>query len=317
MKRSFAGLLLLCLVALPFTGLMAAAPRMINSPEDLAMLASDPEGSFALGQDIDMQAIDWQPFAFRGSLDGRGYSIRNLRVTRPGTDGPQSIDGNHKRYDTEYIGLFSALEEAEIRDLHLENLSLSLTTQGNCFAGGIAGSATRSNITGCSVSGRVYVAQEGPIGGVAGIVGFGSGKITDCSVDVELVFIGDKKGVSCEQFLGGIISNGFADLEGCRVKMRGWASVRGYAHNGGLVGMYHVFTRHGDKHDGYVRDCEVDATIRFYERNTKDRRAYCKPYLGEKLHKTVTVKGNRTIHFEGKESRNYKQPLLPKDYQLP
>lgn len=317
MRPLIAVLMLLVTVCIPLLPLAETPVRLIASAEDLLAIRDDPGGSYALSADVDLAGISWQPLPFRGRLDGGGHRILNLYVSGAGDDRPPSVDGNHKKYDTGYAGLFSVVEDALIENLHIDGMLVALRTSGNCFAGGLAGRAENSTIRGCSVRGKVHLHQEGPIGGVAGLVGFGSGSISSCQVDVELVFVGDTKGVTCEQFLGGIVSNGYADIEGCDIRLRGYASVRGYVHNGGIVGMYHLYTKHGDKHEGHVRGCTVDAEIRFYERNAKDRRAYCKPYLGEKLHKTVEVKGNKTLHFEKKEYRRFKKLVLPEGYAEP
>lgn len=309
MKKLFHGLLALCLL-LYLSAFAQPAAVEIRDAAGLAAIARDPGGRYALAQDIDMQGIPWTPIPFRGELDGQGHTLYNLQITSVGPDQAKTIDGNHKRYTTDFAALFSVVEDARITNLHLLGVDVLIEGANNCFGAGLAGYAENTQITGCSVTGRIHVMQKGKMGGVGGLVGFGSGLIADSKADVELLFASTTPRIRCEQFLGGLIAVGYPDILRNSVKLSGYASVRGYAHNGGLIGMYHYHPKHGGKHQGYVQDNQVDATIRFFEQGG-DRRAYSKPFLGEKLHKTVEVTGNREIRFESKESKNYKKLLLP------
>jgi hypothetical protein len=53
----------------------------ISTPEGLAAIADNPDGSYILSGNIDMKGIDWTPLSFSGRLDGDGYTIYNLSVT--------------------------------------------------------------------------------------------------------------------------------------------------------------------------------------------------------------------------------------------
>lgn len=314
-------LILFFLCCLLLTGLYPAGaaqqgPIPLATAADLAGIRDNPAASYVLTRHINLAGVNWVPIPFSGRLDGGGYSIYNLRIQAPGPDRAEAVDGNHKRYDTRFAGLFSVVRGAEISNLHLRNIQLDVTTEDNCFAAGLAGFAEDTAITNCSVTGRIRLTQSAKMTGVGGLVGFGLVQVKDSKADVELVFVDTNKRVKCEQFLGGILACGYGDIEGCTVKLQGYASVFGYVHNGGLVGMYHVHRKADEKRKGYVKGCSVDAFITFFERND-NRRAYSKAYLGEKLNKLVKLSDNQTIAFQSKEVRKYKTPLLPEKDENP
>lgn len=311
MKRLALLVLTAALWGLALFALAEGAPIAINSPETLAAIAKDPQGDYVLTDDIDMAGIDWIPIAFNGTLDGGGHTIYNLKITGIGLDLANTYDGNRKKYETCFAALFSVVKGAAIKDLKLLNVSVSVTTDKiNCFAAGLAGLAEDTVITGCSVQGRVYLYQTRNMCGVAGLVGSGHGIIAGCSADVELVIVDGDRNMKTEEFMGGILGAGYFDVINCDVKVTGYASVHGYVHNGGIIGMHKVYTNADRTRTGYVKGCSADARITFFEHNT-DRRAYCKPIVGEVLNKYLDVSDNTVIAFAGKETRDYNTVLLP------
>lgn len=282
----------------------------ISTPEELAAIADNPGGSYILSGNIDMKGIDWTPLSFSGRLDGDGYTIYNLSVTAPGPDSALTYDGNLKEYETCFAGLFSVVRDAEIKNLNLIGVRVNISTDKHCFAAGLAGFAEDTVIINCSVNGRVSLYQTGIMCGVGGIVGFGHGTISGCSSETELVFIDGDTSIKCEEFLGGILACGYTDIENCSIKLRAYASVQGYVHNGGITGMYYVYNRAEKARPGYVRNNSVDAEIYFYEDN-RDRRAYCDAYVGERLSSYLTIADNITINYKNGETFDYSKYLLP------
>jgi hypothetical protein len=292
-------------------------PTTVDSPQALAAIANDPYGNYVLTKDINMAGVDWAPIEFYGTLDGAGHSLYNLKITKVGQGKARTADGNLKKYDTYFAALFAVVKGAAIKDLNLMNVSVSVTTDKiNCFAAGLAGLAEDTNITGCGVQGRVYLYQNRYMCGVAGLVGSGYGTISGCSADVELVIVDGNRAIKCEEFLGGILGAGYFDIDHCTVKLTGYASVHGYVHNGGVMGMYKIYTAKDRKHAGHVQNCSADARITFFEHNN-DRRAYCKAIIGEKLNKSLDVSNNTVISFESHETRDYNTVLLPEMCQSP
>lgn len=286
-----------------------SGPTEITDAQGMLAIADDPAGSYVLAADIDMTGVDWLPIPFSGTFDGAGHVLYNLSITHVSEDTSITYDGRHRGYYSVYASLFSFVKNATIKNLTLLNEKVNVSTDQPCFAAGVAGHMEYSEITDCSVSGRIFVQATSKQCGVGGIAGFGNGLIQNCDLDVELTVVAVNPDVKCEQYLGGVLANGYADIDGCSVTLAGYASVHGYAHNGGLVGLDDINPRNR-KHSGYVKNCTVDASISFYE-DTDDRRAYCRPYLGEKQNETVVVSANETVRFESSESKDFSRPILP------
>ena len=128
-------------------------------------------------------------------------------------------------------------------------------------------------------------------------------------MDAQITLVTINPEQYCEEYLGGVLANGSADVEKCRVKLAGYSSVRGYVHNGGLVGLSDI-NPENKRYFGFVRDCSVDAVISFFE-DVEDRRAYCRAYVGEIQNGDLVVAGNETVRFESLESKDYSRILLP------
>lgn len=126
----------------------------INSPEDMLQLHKIPNGYFKLQKDIDMSAYStgdgWQPVAeFSGKIDGRGYIIKNLTVSRA---------------SDRFCGLFGKVKDgAKINNLKLENVNIS----GGEYTGAIAGTCS-GTVMNCTVTGNVS-SQSSNVGGVFGL----------------------------------------------------------------------------------------------------------------------------------------------------
>lgn len=290
----------------------------VRTPEELAAVAADPYGSYYLDGDLDMTGTDWTPFAFFGHFDGRGHTIYNLRADRTGDITAETVDGNAKVYSTVFAGLFSLLDGADVRGLTLRGVDITVDTARNCYIGGIAGFFRNSLISGCSVlDARLTqtsrcVPGEGHekkscVGGVGGIVGFGSGSISDCTADVTLVFDDEcDRTLRIEQFMGGILACGNALISNCSVTISGWDACHGYAHNGGLVGMFYSF----DKSEARpISGTGITGAITFFEDNA-DRRAYCESFVGEMLTWT-SLSENAVNGFERNEIYDYSAVLRP------
>ena len=236
-----------------------------------------------------------------------------MTVTAPGAETRTTRDGNLKPYDTRFAGLFSVLEGAELRDVHLKGAYVSVETEAHCFAAALAGYMDHSSLSGCSVEGRVDMVGHAVMVGVGGLVGYGCGSVTDCRADVELFFEDRCFERRCEQFMGGVLACGVADIERCTVDIAGYDSCHGYVHNGGLVGMYYLCGMSYPYCS--VSENYVSGFIRFFEDNT-DRRAYCAPYRGEFLTGLRRYEGNSN-DFQRLETFDYSRVLLPESCEAP
>jgi uncharacterized protein YjdB len=311
MKRLSAALLCLILL-LTFPPAARAegtdAPAVITDAPGMLAIAQHPEGSYVLGADIDMSGVNWVPIPFSGSFDGAEYTLCNLRITQPCAETRITYDGRHRGYHTVFAALFSGVS-GSVKNLNLLNETIDITTDQPCFIAGIAGMLLGGSIEHCSVAGRMKIVSTAGQCGAGGIAGFGKGLISGCNTDAEITIVAVNPAAYCEEYLGGVLANGFADVEDCVVKLAGYTSVRGYVHNGGVVGLSDV-NPENKRYFGYVRGCSVDAAISFYE-DVADRRAYCRAIVGEIQNDDLVVSGNETEFFDSIESKDFSRPLLP------
>jgi hypothetical protein len=178
----YEGTFSLCDVKAPKVSIVSKAPQKdasgvyhISEAGHILWLSQNCNGSssftgekFALTQDIDMKLYPMLPiggndvgvsdntssFAFSGTFDGNGYSIKNLNI--------QSKNDN--------VGLFGVLRGGVIKNLQLQGGYIS----GNNYVGGIAGYSHGSTIADshCNVT---VVSKGGSVtGGVVGCLASGS-----------------------------------------------------------------------------------------------------------------------------------------------
>lgn len=282
--------------------------QRIRTVEDLLAIAEDPAGSYLLVEDLDMTGVEWKPLDFSGTFDGAGHAILNLELTQVGDTRAEAYDGNRKAYDASYAGLFGTLQNAEIINLKLLNVRGVLETDEPVFMGGLAGYMYESTITECTVTGNMELRAHNQIFGIGGLIGFGSGWVNGCNVDVTLTCTDTDAATKDEQFLGGVYSTGFIDVVDTIVNVDGYASEHGYAHNGGIVGMY---LQHplGTGRTGWIIRNTVSGKITFFEDNA-DRRAYCAPFAGEILVASHNMYENMQ-YFTRDERWSFDQELRP------
>ena len=110
---------------------------------------------FSLEADIDMTqwiaennpSQGWLPIStFCGKFNGNGHTISNLWINRKGN----------------FIGLFGWCDNADIRNLKLENADII----GSMETGGIIGFCSNTNITSCVFKGKISGARN--LGGICG-----------------------------------------------------------------------------------------------------------------------------------------------------
>ncbi len=313
--KKLIGLVLALVLLLPVPVYAAEdAPVQIHTVKELMDIRKDPAGSYILMEDLDMSGIAWPAIDFTGSFDGNGHAILNLTLTQWGEQKPESYDGNRKAYKTAYVGMFSTMVDAQVKNLKLLNVRAMITIGEPCFLAGIAGYAENSTITDCTVTGMLELQAHDRMFGVGGLVGYGSGSIINCTADVTLICTDIDRTTRDEQFLGGIYATGFMDVKDCTVTIDGYVSEHGYAHNGGVVGMYMEYP-FGQGKKGYVTGNQVTGKITFFENNT-NRRAYCEAIIGEALVSKYVLDKNKK-DFKRDERFEYDKVLLPNMCQAP
>jgi len=233
------------------TAVTSGTKYKISSAEDLAQLATivnsgvDTTGvTFVLEKDIDLSQWcanngDWIPIgdtskSFKGTFDGNGHTISNLKIDAP---------------TKSYQGLFAKANGAEIKNVGIENCSVkgmsyvsalvadansclvknchvsgNLTGEGTNNVGGIAATFARGNIIDCYATGNVSGATS--VGGITGYI-HDSSNISNCYSTSNI------KGTSQ---VGGVRGFSSAQTDSCYFT----GSVTGTSSVGGLYGVYYV-----------------------------------------------------------------------------
>lgn len=166
------------------------ANLLIVNSERLVNISKDPNRAYQLKADIDMSGKSWTPFDFSGSIEGNGFTIKNLSV--------ETSKGN--------LGVFLSLK-GTIKNVNFENLSIVSTSYDDVFVGGVC-SLLEGTIDNVTITGKVD-GDAGFVGGVAGRII--SGKISNCknyaNVSAKSTLDGGCCGGIVGQFNGGEISN--------------------------------------------------------------------------------------------------------------
>ncbi len=190
--------------------------------QTLGFDAGTADDTINLSADLDCDGIDFSPLypgTFTGTFDGRGHSVENLDVNRP---------GNY------LVGFFSSTNGAAIRNLVLE----SGTVIGSNATGALVGKATATTVT--NVVSHVDI--QSPGSNVGGLIGQIDNPDTTLIQDVSVT--GDVTVASGGWYVGGVIGylavtdNDSVVLR--RVSHTGAVAVTGGTRTGGFIGGAHV-----------------------------------------------------------------------------
>ena len=131
-------------------------PLIITNAEQLNKIRQDLTAHYKLGANIDLSTItNWEPIGteenpFTGTLDGDGYTISNLKINS----------------SNNIIGLFGYIYKSDIKNLTLQNYSI--TTYGSSI-GSLVGISNTSTITNVSAIGNIYYGTNSSwVGGLVG-----------------------------------------------------------------------------------------------------------------------------------------------------
>ena len=112
-------------------------PYLISDRKSLASIQNNLSAYYQLTKDIDLGEEEFVPIGtFTGVLDGAGHTIKNLKQNRT----------------VPYAGLFSQTNGATIKNLMLENVSITSTQQQ---VGGLVGYMQGGRLKGCGVQGAI------------------------------------------------------------------------------------------------------------------------------------------------------------------
>ncbi len=183
--------------------------QIIRSAKDLEKIRSNPNGYFKLSGNLDMSvyttAEGWEPIdQFNGTLDGRGYTIKNLKIHRPSTD---------------TIGLFKNVNStARITNLKFENVDIQGAGYVGVLAGSCAGSVSYVKVLSGTVNGNTNYT-----GGLVGSLA--SGTISNCTVKLERI--------SANSYAGGLVGMMYS---GTLQQSKATTTILGTESLGGAVG---------------------------------------------------------------------------------
>jgi len=134
-------------IAKGYTVIKSAADFIAKIPQTGTATAGK---TYILMGNIDMSSIAGYVAKtnFAGTLEGNGYTISNLTINQAGTQ-----------------GLFGSVINAVIKNVSLNNFQIS----GTSSVAALAGTATNSSITNCSVTGSAISASNREAGGLVGV----------------------------------------------------------------------------------------------------------------------------------------------------
>ena len=200
------------------------APRPVRTVEDLDAIREDLYGWYYLENDLDLSGIpnwtpigeyeadyeyapvEWWRHAFKGVLDGRGHTIRGLRITELLTD---------------KSGLFGTVADGEISDLNLFDSQIILTADRPYVAplAGILKQDKAASIRNCSVLGTVIRAkttnQEATFHSFTGLCGGAWGgtlENNNVSGTMEIEIAGTGGG---ELYVGSYLGEAYNETRNC------------------------------------------------------------------------------------------------------
>ena len=190
---------------------------------------------YELTANIDLSSFtNWEPIGssnkFTAILEGNGNTISGLRIT----------DNN------DYVGLFSAIQNATISNLKLADVSISGKNYVGALVGKATGTTTLSNIE--LIGDKSQSSSDAEIKGsgsqVGGLVGHFTGAISDASSSLTVrgggntaIYSGGLVGFLAAKYVGGLV--GFLTAGGSIKNSNSSGSVSNFTevdNAGGLVG---------------------------------------------------------------------------------
>lgn len=195
----------------------SADPYIIETGGQLLLMKDYSDKYFELANNIDLNNHNWQPFEFKGSLNGKGCIVSNLKIERT----------------TDKQGLFSKVNNGNVQNLTIKNVNIDAPT--NSEIGALAGYVdnTQASISNC----HIILNETSLIKGgdkIAGLIGYlYRGNVSNCTVEYSGTSTDVIKG---NENVGGLIGlAGYTSsftISSCQV----FVNVKGANHVGGIVG---------------------------------------------------------------------------------
>lgn len=155
----------------------------ISDRAGLEAMQGNRSGKYYLTNDIDLSGAEWTPIGlsdygggFTGTFDGQGYVIKNLKITE----------------NLSYSGLFGYVENATIKNVGLEGISINIAASFSVYAGGICGYGNNVEILNSYTEGNISAAGSHSYAG--GLSGFSNGTIENCYTASNVSIVGNSNG---------------------------------------------------------------------------------------------------------------------------
>lgn len=209
-------------------GTKPAQKQIIRTAADLEKIRANPNGYFRLSGNLDLSNYalgeGWKPIEqFGGTLDGRGYTISNLTISRP---------------SAKNVGLFGELQStAKITNITLDNVNII----GGEYVGALAGVGA-GNISHVYVISGSVIGQTNYTGGLVGSQN--NGTISNCVVTLNSI-----NGNSSVGGLVGILYSGTLTKSGAKCTIIGREAV------GGAIGLVSVSSA------TYIQEVAAETTL--------------------------------------------------------
>ncbi|SNT24070.1 M26 IgA1-specific Metallo-endopeptidase N-terminal region, partial [Anaerovirgula multivorans] len=154
-------------------------PYIVMTKEQFDNMRYELTAQYRLGNDIDLDEEEWEPVGsssmpFSGTLDGNGYSIKNLVITKPTANN---------------IGLFGYVKNTTIKNLKLETVHI----QGKEHTGSLIGYMNGGTVENVRVEEPGQVTGTSNVGGLIGYANIG-GLVTNSSTGIEVNATGSNVG---------------------------------------------------------------------------------------------------------------------------
>ena len=201
----------------------------IATPEDFVRLSKIPSGNFELTADIDMAGVEWSGvnsgFAFTGTLNGNGHTVKNLTVKGTGTD--FGVFGKTNGATIKNIAFDKFLVDNQngnhvgfvgsAANTKFEQVALVGTVRGNDHVAVLAGDGSNVTIADSYVNGEVYAYSQ--VGGFFGCTLTGGATVINSYFNGKLT-------AYTRGWVGGVVGLiDQTDTEGTTVTVENCASI--------------------------------------------------------------------------------------------
>lgn len=195
----------------------SASPYLIETGAQLVLMKKYSDKCFKLKQNINLNNRAWPSFDFSGTLDGNGYIISNLKITKSGDN----------------IGFFAKLN-GTVKNLTISGVDIDSSGDN---VGALAGHFEWGTVTNCHIklNKSSYILGNQYVGGMFGTIASGyedNGYIlNNCSV----AGVSTDTQISGVMAVGGLIGRLYEsnDINNCSVA----ANIYGTQQTGGIIGL--------------------------------------------------------------------------------